>query len=449
MSGAHHSNWEILKNRPQVRTILKTISYFFSEKLLRMVVGFALQTWMARSLGPELFGSYAYITDFIAVFVPLVLFGADEILMRDLIENKVPTGRVIGTVLALRMATAAFSWLIVVLAISVVRLEDSLVLWGTILYGSILFIRVLDTFEVYFQAKLAVKNVAIIRQGTYIFSSGLKLWGIKAALGVPFFVASYFVEFLISRLLITLRFFREISWRTLSVDKEILRSLFIQCLPIALAAFMMIAENRSGIFFLNRFTTKDEVGQFAVAMGLVALWEFFPIMLCLSFFPFIVSGRQKSHALYHARMSALYALLFWLGMAVAVCLALFSGPVVRLLYGAEFDLTANILRWGGLLGAIAFVNIARVKWFIVERQTGAWLQICGIVLVLSLAFQWYLDPIYRHMGPVYASLLAHIIGNVLVCLWSPTIRQHNIMLLKAILMPWRWWKSDILIDQHQ
>jgi len=75
----------------------KNTSWLLVEKLLRIFVGLFVGVWIARYLGPENFGILSYSQSFVAIFSVIATLGLDNIVVRDLLNEKKKINIILGT----------------------------------------------------------------------------------------------------------------------------------------------------------------------------------------------------------------------------------------------------------------------------------------------------------------------------------------------------------------
>ena len=86
-----------LKNHQGFMKYFKNTSWLFAEKILRMVVGLFVGIWVARYLGPEQFGLFAYAQSFVGLFTAIATLGLDGIVVRELVKDESRKDELIGT----------------------------------------------------------------------------------------------------------------------------------------------------------------------------------------------------------------------------------------------------------------------------------------------------------------------------------------------------------------
>lgn len=424
---------KLFSDRPNFRRAFQGFSYFFSEKMIRIVVGFILQTWLARYLGPEQMGKYSFVADFTAIFIPFVLFGLDDFAVRDLLKTDDP-GKVLGTIFYFRLSLGVIAWSMLAIAIYFARKESPEIVWLTVAYGSLVVFRSFDTFTVYFHSHYLIKPLIKGRQIVFCLFSAARAGGLMIQVGLNYFLFNTWIQMIFEKII---PFFQLRSMKKMrfTFDQDYLKSLIPIALPIALTGFFSYGETRLGTFFLNKYNTLDTVGEFSVGRGLLDLWEFIPISICLTVFPVIVSSKSNDIANYQAKLRKLYGGLFYLGAAFAISVTLSSSWVINILYGARYDQTDKVLSCGSWFALITYLNLARVKWYILEGKTQAWLALSAVNFILNVILQFYFTPGYGIIGPYLASISSHLIGNVALALFNKSIREDLKNVFHGILLP--------------
>ncbi|MEM5807336.1 MAG: oligosaccharide flippase family protein [Candidatus Aenigmatarchaeota archaeon] len=64
-------------------------SWFFAEKVLRMIVGLFVGVWVLRFLGTKKFGLLGYAKSFVGLFSAIATLGLDGIVVRELVKDEI------------------------------------------------------------------------------------------------------------------------------------------------------------------------------------------------------------------------------------------------------------------------------------------------------------------------------------------------------------------------
>ena len=427
-----------LSNKPNLKLVLKNSSYFFSEKMTKVLFGFVLQTWVSRHLGPLQMGVYTYVTDFVLLFVPIVLFGMDDPLVRELVSHQ-RHEKAIGTVFYFRLVVGFVSWLALCLTIWFIRGTSDTIFYYSIFFGTMLIFRCLDTFSSHFHARMMIKELVSSRQKAYLLASGVKFAGLLAKFGTFFFILNYYFQLFIEKIFVVFKYYKTEKHK-LVFDREILKSLVLLSYPIALTGFFTIGESRLGTFFLSKYYDLTIVGQLGVGKSLLDISEFLAGSICISVYPVIIKAHQGDNNESDRKMIHLYSGLFYYGLSLWLLSALFSPYVINLLYGNRYIESSTAVTFGSLAAIITFLNIARLKWYILQNKTNLWLALCIGAFIINTILQFFLTKELGLKASFISKIISHTSINLLACTLSGTIRQDLKNVTKGIASPFIYIK---------
>jgi O-antigen/teichoic acid export membrane protein len=75
-----------VEHRPNLVRILDNMGWLTVDKFVRMGVGIVIAIWVARHLGPEMFGALSFALAFVGLVGPLATLGLKQIVVRDLVK---------------------------------------------------------------------------------------------------------------------------------------------------------------------------------------------------------------------------------------------------------------------------------------------------------------------------------------------------------------------------
>ena len=115
-----------IAHRPNLEKIVHNIGWLFFDKILRMGVGFFVGVWIVRYLGPEQFGLLSFATAFVGLFGAFATLGLQGIVVRDIVRNPDCAPETLGTSAFLQFIGGVAAYLIVLVAITYLRPDDSI-----------------------------------------------------------------------------------------------------------------------------------------------------------------------------------------------------------------------------------------------------------------------------------------------------------------------------------
>jgi O-antigen/teichoic acid export membrane protein len=77
-----------IENNQELRKIIGNINWLGLEKFFQYTLALFVGVWVARYLGPENFGTLNYVIAFLALFGPFYKLGLDQIIVRNLVQQK-------------------------------------------------------------------------------------------------------------------------------------------------------------------------------------------------------------------------------------------------------------------------------------------------------------------------------------------------------------------------
>jgi O-antigen/teichoic acid export membrane protein len=95
-------NFSALKQHPSIRKYFSNTSWLLGERILRMGVSLFVGIYVARFLGPEKFGLLSYAMSFVLLFGTIASFGLNEILVRELLQDKTQVKELLSTAFFLK-----------------------------------------------------------------------------------------------------------------------------------------------------------------------------------------------------------------------------------------------------------------------------------------------------------------------------------------------------------
>ena len=95
-------NFTTLKQHPGIRKYFTNTSWLLVERILRMGVSFFVGVYVVRYLGPEKYGLLSYAMSLVLLFATIASFGLNEILVRELLQDKTQRKELLSTAFFLK-----------------------------------------------------------------------------------------------------------------------------------------------------------------------------------------------------------------------------------------------------------------------------------------------------------------------------------------------------------
>ena len=417
------SKLEVLfKNRPTILKVLKSLGLLFSERVLRMAVGFFVTALVVNHLGPESYGKLVYVIQYVLIFVPIVTFGLGELISRDIVQEKYSEGEILGTSSLLKVINSFVGILIIWGSLSFIEIslhEKQLVM----ILSSLLIGHVFYSIAYWYEAKLEYRKLVMGRNAGYITSIALKLLFIYLDMPFEYFMYAYFIEMVISISFCFIMYVKMHGMRHWHINKELLKSYYIEGLPLFFVAAFIVIEQKVGIFMIKMFEGPTELGQYSLAFTIFTTLIFIPQAIVTTLFPTLVKSKERSEDFYFTRMKKLYCVLIWSSIVLMTGTYIIGGEVLKFIFGEKYSLAIQIIQVMTVYCIFIFFDAARRKILVLENKGLDYLRYIGINTVFVVGYQFYLIPKYSVFGAVYGAILAFITSNFILSITNKNIKK--------------------------
>lgn len=401
-------------------------------KIITIFIQLFITCKLARFLGPEGYGSFAFVFAYLAFFDVIVNPGLDRIVVREISKNNSRLNEFIGNVVLMKTILAFIS---VALACFIAHFLDYSEELKKLIYVAELtfFLSAGMSFQLAFEAHLQMVFRCLTQLISKVLLAVLIIFAIhlKASLLtiVCCVVFSNFIEMSILWLFYSKKF-----GITLKVNLLLWRYLFREGLPLALSIVMIAANLRVNQLMLAKMTNLSELGHYVAAFQVVEAWGFLPSAFMLSIFPLLsdysVNSAEKFQKVY--QLSFKYMSALSIPMAVGICTL--AEPCIRILYGTQFDEAVGALKILAWSMVFMFVGAAHYNLLISVGYQKLDCLFTGAGLIINLLVNYTLIPFYGIEGAAIGILSAQGIGAVISPL-LPQTRRFGLVMVGSMIKP--------------
>jgi len=188
---------------------------------------------------------------------------------------------------------------------------------------------------------------------------------------------------------------------------------------------------------LGQMIGDAEVGQYSVAMKLIAVFGFVPMVICQSLAPAVSEAKLASNSLYFNRLENIYRLMFILFLLVSIPIFLWSSKIVIILFGQEYKEAGILLSLFAI--RLFFTNFGVAKsLFITNESLFKYSMLTAIIgSLVNVILNYVLIPHYAAVGALWATIASFATTVFLIDLLYPRMYGNLILMGKAVLYPWR------------
>jgi len=392
---------------PGFRKYFANTSWLLGERVLRMLVSLFVGIYVARYLGPERFGLLSYSLSFVWLFSSLSSFGLDDILVRELVKQPEQRNNLLGTVFWLKVCGTIVMGTAIALVLKF-KPEDQQTYWMIAIITFGFLFQATNVVDFYFQSQVQSKFAVHAQAFQLLLTSIFKIYLVWNQAELIWFAFALMLDQVVVAVLFLLVYHWKIEWFPfLSFTWIQAKKLMIDAWPLIFAGMVVSVYMKIDQVMLKEMLDAKAVGVYAAAVKLCEAWYFVPTAVIASLFPAIITARKNSETLYEERVQKLYDLMVWVAVAVALPTTLFADWVILILYGADFQEAADVLKMYIWAGVFVSLGVASSKWLIAENLERYSFYSTLLGAILNIVCNFYLIPIYGIRGAALATLISY------------------------------------------
>jgi O-antigen/teichoic acid export membrane protein len=394
---------------------------------------FTVGIYVARKLGPYSFGVLNYAIALAGIFSIIGTAGVEEIVIRQLLREASRRDRILGNLFMLRLVLLAAMGAALGITLWRMHATAEVKLLCAVAGGGYVGVLV-QGGGLYFQSAVQSKHAAIPNLVSCVVNSFVR--GLAAYFDWPLVVfamaeAGNVIIYHVGCLFV---YWRRVAspWAWNWSWAEIWM-LLKDALPLALWGVFSIVYARTDQLMVQYFLGPAAVGYYSLAGRFVENWAIGASLVCVSFFPAVVTAAQISKDAYRKQLHRLYFLVFWCMAGAAAVTFVLGHPVIALLFGQAYLPSVPVLRvfiW--MLLGIALLNVF-IQWAINEKRLGLIAWSCGSGAFINAL----LNPLLIHLvginGAAWSSFISMPLGLVLTLIWTSDGREHLRLMLRSVL----------------
>jgi O-antigen/teichoic acid export membrane protein len=407
-----------------------------ATELLTKVFSLVLIMVVARTLGPEMMGVYAFAVAFLKFFEISIDFGLDPYIQREVGRRPELAGPLMARVFALKLAVYLLS-LVAIVALGLFLFDDGFkrtIVW---ILSFALFFRVnLSSANSFFRARQQARYEAMVVMAMRLTYSLLGIAALLSGRGLVTLVtlelAAHAVACLVGWRLFLTRIARvpDIPWAELKVDVLRLARSAREFLFIRVVLTIL---NATDMVMLSLLSGNLSTGLYAAALRLTTAFDFLPSAFTGAFFPVLSRHAASDWPSFVGVFRQYFKCVLVMGTGIALLLAGTAGDLLALLFGESFRTAGPTLALLALMLTLDFVNMPLSNAILALDRERAMLRLFGAAASFNVAANAVLIPLLSHTGAALATLLSQALILGLQCreVGLPRLRELGLLRLAA------------------
>ena len=348
--------------------LLVGASWYFLEKFIRLIGAFLIGAWVARHLGPEHYGSLAYVLALVAVLGFLGSLGIESLVVRDLVEGERSPRRILSTYFFIRLA-GALTVPVLSAAYLVISHDDDrvLLLLAAICSGAVVF-AAFDAADCWLQAKNQARTTSVIRLVGFLLGALSKCLLVLIEASVEWFALVVLMESAVVAVLyyrLLKRYGLTPTLRDFSMDE--VKHLVVAGRMMVLSGLTVAVYSKVDVLVVGALLSKQDVGSYAIAASMCAAWNMVGMSVAQAWAPRISEAHVQSQGAYIRAMRQLLVTVLALSLIGSLLLSLAAEIIFSLLLGPSYIKGAVILKSLIWSSVFVFLGIATSQIIVNER----------------------------------------------------------------------------------
>lgn len=413
--------------------------WLISDRLITSLVGLLVVAVVARYLGPSEFGLLSYTFSTALLFAVVGQLGLDGLVIREIVNRPDDVPRVLGTVFVLKFSghlLGAAGLVVYALSIDVHSTERAM------LFLAAAFIPLASLsgfFGLWFHSRVQARYSAISSSISALLVGLGKLGLVWIGAAVMAFAAANVVQMLIAAML-SFRFYKQKKGPPLSAwrfSPALAKVLLGESWMLFLGTIFAFIYLKIDMIMLRWLAGPAEVGTYAVAATLSEAAYFAPAAVVASVFPKLIESAKADQDLFGRQLQTVFDILWLAGLGMIAVMFLFGGPLIRFLFGPEYNPSVPVLLVHVLSAPFFFMRIAFTRWTIIGGGATFFMLTEGLGALTNVAFNFLLIPHYGSIGAALATLVSYATASYLTLVIPRRTRPIFVMMSRSAFMPWR------------
>ncbi|GLP95459.1 flippase [Paraferrimonas sedimenticola] len=409
---------------------LINIGWLYLDRILGLTVGIISNAIVARYLGPEQYGTIAYLLALASFLLPFVTLGSDTIIY-DCVARRNPK-ILVNAAFYLRVICAASLALAAWLYLAVGDYSDEYTYLAMALIASVL-INGCDILKVYFDAGHRSKINSLAAFKAAFITLLAKITAVWLKLGLLYFGLAYLLQALLVWVFkypkvapMPFPKMRYLRWR-------LVRVLLSRGGYLAFSALSIILYTAMDRVMLGQLLGDQAVGLYAAALHISIGWLFIPGAITLTLMKKVSQSKQSME--HHDTIKHLFSMVWGVAIAVGLMVYLLSDWIIAIIFGEQFAVSAQILQVYVFGSIFAAIGAASYRVLVVHGLYKFCLAKTLIAAVMNLGLNLWLIPKYGVLGAAYATIISEMTVSLWLNAWVSAIPVFRLQCRALLGLP--------------
>ena len=396
---------------------ISNISWVSIEKFVKIFTSLLVTGLIARYLGIELFGIYAFALTFVTLFGSLTVFGTNSVVVNELVIRKKDTNKILSSAFILHLIGGTLSFLLcLVLAIFFEKeyLPELIFILSIGFFFQSCFV-----VRYFCEAFLVFRKIVFFEVLVLFLGASLKVYFIFIKLDVISLAIATVIETLALFIIYLSQFKKRIHKQfRFIINKSELMLLANKSWPYIIGGVAMAIFLRTDQIMVSALLSNKDLGIISSALRLNEIIFLIGIIITSSITQRALKKRNENYNEYLKLIRQNFVILSAVGVLIAIFCTLFSDFIIQIIFGTQYSESGVYLMYYSWISVIFFGGLVSDRWYLAENQQKIRLAKMLIGLGSNVFLNYYLINKFGLIGAPLASLISLLIAYVLFDLFK-------------------------------
>ncbi|MCK5240892.1 flippase [bacterium] len=391
------------------RSFAKNVFFKGIGEVLIRLLSFAFIVLVARTVGDDQFGVLNFAFSFALLFVVVVDFGLNPLLVRESAQKPEQTANFFCNLLVIKIGLAVLFSAAFFIGLRILSPDADVLPIACAMAGFVMLNSFAEFINAVFHAQqkmqfeamvMTLQKSALLVLGLIALSLGWGVFGIAMA-----YVVAAGLSVLVGTGILWRGSFLSGHWK---LEISFIRYALRQALPLTLTTLFINLYFRIDMTLLTKLRPAEEVGWYGAAHKCIEVLMVVPAILVVAAFPGLSKLFQENRDKLIRAATKLLRLLMLLGLPMAGGAILVAQPLVLLIFGREYAPAGSALAWLAVALCFIFVNYALSYLLISGGKQTVNALVSGLAVLVSIGSNLFLIPRYGYLGAAMSAVLTEL-----------------------------------------
>jgi O-antigen/teichoic acid export membrane protein len=406
--------------------ILKNTHYAFLSNSIRIISNFIVFVLIARNVEVEDFGKFTFSITFTTLFLYVVNFGIDRLIILEVSRDRNIINRYFGNVMTAKLLISLASVALICLIVNIMGYPADtryLVYVFTIAMIMTSFAGVPNSVFKGIQRLEYEFYVACINNIFLLTFTITVLWLGHGVFVVAFvFLSSRFIGFLFSLYIYGLR----VGKINFYCDLKFCNEMFKKALPFALLSCLTAILFDIDTVLISYLKGDKFVAYYQPAMKIIVSLTVIPYILDSSFFP-LLSKLHLEKCSFQALGNRLITILFYIGSPLMIGTLVLADKIILFIYGQNYLPSIIVLRVLSIVLLLRFLMVGYEIVLIAIGKQRVILKILFCATSMNILMNIIIIPKFGIIGSAISAAVTHILIVISYMVALKRIRGTNLL----------------------